>query len=90
MFSTDASIAKILDVADDFVPLFHHVMANAEQFHALCKSASYEMTGDYKTTFFVNGLCAIICTWLDNNCAESAEQMNEIVMKEYRKLFEET
>ena len=32
-------------------------------------------------------LRAIITTWLDNDCAESAEQMNEIVMREYKKLF---
>ena len=49
---------------------------------------NYNTTGDYKTTFFVNGLRAIITTWLDNDCANSVEQMNEFAMREYRKLFE--
>ena len=73
---------------EDFTWLFNTVKDNAEQLRAYLKAATYNTTGDYKTTFFVNGLRAIITTWLDNNCTETAEQMNEIVMREYRKLFE--
>ena len=72
---------------DDFTWLFNTVKDNAEQLRAYFKTAIYNTTGDYKTTFFVNGLRAIITTWLDNDCADSVEQMNELAMREYRKLF---
>lgn len=73
---------------EDFTWLFDAVKANAEQLRAYFKTATYNTTGDYKITFFVNGLRAIITTWLDNNCTDSVEQMNELAMREYRKLFE--
>ena len=72
---------------EDFTWLFNTVKDNAEQLRAYLQTAIYNTTGDYKTTFFVNGLRAIITAWLDNNCADSVEQMNEVVMREYRKLF---
>ena len=87
MLSDDATATDLCDTAEDFVWVFDYVKTNAEQLRARFKSESYNITGDYKTTFFVNGLRAIITTWLDNNCADSVEQMNEIVMSEYRKLF---
>ena len=74
---------------EDFTWLFNTVKDNAEQFSAYFQTATYNTTGDYKTTFFVNGLRAIITTWLDNDCADPTEQMNEIVMREYGKLFKE-
>ena len=67
--------------------MFDYVKANAEQLRARFKTESYNATGDYKTTFFVNGLRAVISTWLDNDCIDPVEQMNEIMMREYRKLF---
>ena len=73
---------------EDFTWLFYAVKDNAEQLRAYFQTATYNTTGDYKTTFFVNGLRAIITTWLDNDCADSVEQMNELAMREYRKLFE--
>ena len=73
---------------EDFTWLFDAVKANAEQLRAYFQTATYNTTGDYKTTFFVNGLRAIITTWLDNNCTDSVEQMNELAMREYRKLFD--
>ena len=88
MISDDATITELRDTSKDFIWVFDYVKANAEQLRAHFKNESYNSTGDYKTTFFVNGLRAIITTWLDNNCADSVEQMNEIVMREYRKLFE--
>ena len=87
MLSDDATVTDLRDTAEDFVWVFDYVKTNAEQLRARFKTESYNITGDYKTTFFVNGLRAIITTWLDNNCADSVEQMNEIVMREYRKLF---
>ena len=87
MLSDDATATDLCDTAEDFVWVFDYVKTNAEQLRARFKSESYNITGDYKTTFFVNGLRAVITTWLDNNCADSVEQMNEIVMSEYRKLF---
>ena len=73
---------------EDFTWLFDAVKANAEQLRAYFQTATYNTTGDYKTTFFVYGLRAIITTWLDNDCADSVEQMNELAMREYRKLFD--
>ena len=72
---------------EDFTWLFNTVKDNAEQLRAYLQTATYNTTGDYKTTFFVNGLRAIITTWLDNGCTEPVCQMNEIVMREYNKLF---
>ena len=73
---------------EDFAWLFNAVKDNAEQLRAYFQTATYNTTGDYKTTFFVNGLRAIITTWLDNDCADSVEQMNDLAMREYRKLFD--
>ena len=84
---SDAGITSCA-TTEDFTWLFNAVKANAEQLRAYLQTATYNMTGDYKTTFFVNGLRAIITTWLDNDCADSVEQMNELAMREYMKLFE--
>jgi hypothetical protein len=54
---------------------------------AFVSKLSYNITDNYKTMFFVDGLRAVITAWFDNNCADSVEQMNEIMMREYRKLF---
>ena len=88
MLSDEATVIDLCGTADDFTWVFDYVKSNAEQLRARFKAESYNTTGDYKTTFFVNGLRTVITTWLDNNCTETAEQMNEIVMREYRKLFE--
>ena len=84
---SDAGISSCA-TTDDFTWLFNTVKDNAEQLRAYFQTATYNTTGDYKTTFFVNGLRAIITTWLDNDCTDSVEQMNELAMREYRKLFE--
>ena len=83
----DATITELRNTAEDFTWVFDYVKSNAEQLRTRFKTESYNTTGDYKTTFFVNGLRAIIATWLNNGCADSVEQMNEIVMREYKKLF---
>ena len=88
MLSDDATVTDLRDITEDFTWVFDYVKSNAEQLRARFKTESYNITGDYKITFFINGLRAVITTWLDNNCADSVEQMNEIVMREYRKLFE--
>ena len=87
MLSDDATVTKLCDTAEDFTWVFDYVKSNAEQIRTRFKTEIYNTTGDYKTTFFVNGLRAVITTWLDNNCADSVEQMSEIVMREYKKLF---
>ena len=87
MLSDEATVIDLCGTADDFTWVFDYVKSNAEQLRARFKAESYNTTGDYKTTFFVNGLRAIIATWLDNGCAEPAYQMNEIVLREYNKLF---
>ena len=87
MLSDDATVTELCDTAEDFTWVFDYVKTNAQQLRARFKTESYNTTGDYKTTFFVNGLRAVITTWLDNDCAEPVCQMNEIVMREYNKLF---
>ena len=87
ILSDDATVTKTLITDEDFTWVFDYVKSNAEQLRTRFKAESYNTTGDYKTTFFVNGLRAIIATWLDNGCTEPVCQMNEIVMGEYRKLF---
>ena len=87
MLSDDTTVSDLCNTAEDFTWVFDYVKANAEQLRSRFKTESYNITGDYKTTFFVNGLRAIIATWFNNDCAEPVEQMNEIVMREYRKLF---
>ena len=87
MLSDDATITELRDTAEDFTWVFDYVKTNAEHLRTRFKTEIYNTTGDYKTTFFVNGLRAIITTWLDNDCAEPVCQMNEIVMREYNKLF---
>ena len=87
MLSDDATSTELCNTAEDFTWVFDYVKANGEQLRARFKTESYNTTGDYKTTFFVNGLRAIIATWLDNGCTEPVCQMNEIVMREYNKLF---
>ena len=83
---SDAGISSCANT-EYFTWLFNTVKDNAEQLRAYFQTATYNTTGDYKTTFFVNGLRAMITTWLDNNCTDSVEQMNELAMREYRKLF---
>lgn len=43
---------------------------------------------DYHIEFFKAGLNAIIKKWLDNNCKESPEEINEILISEYLKRTE--
>ena len=89
MLSDGKAATLNCNTAEDFTWVFDYVKANAEQLRVRFKNETYHTTGDYKTTFFITGLRAIISTWLDNECADPTEQMNEIVMREYGKLFKE-
>ena len=40
--------------------------------------------GDYHVTFFKAGLNAIIKRWLNNGCVESPEEINDILISEYK------
>ena len=84
---SDAGITSCA-TTEDFTWLFNAVKDNAEQLRAYFQTATYNTTGDYKITFFVNGIRAIIITWIDNDCADSVEQMNDLAMREYRKIFD--
>ena len=84
---SDAGITSCA-TTEDFTWLFNAVKDNAEQLRAYFQTATYNTTGDYKITFFVNGIRAIIITWIDNDCADSVEQMNDLAMREYKKLFD--
>lgn len=72
MLFDDATVTELCENSKDFVWLFEYVKSNTEQLRASFKTESYNTTGDYKPMFFVNGLRAIIGTWLDNDCAETA------------------
>lgn len=39
---------------------------------------------DYHIEFFKAGITAIIKKWLNNGCKESPEEMNEIIVNEYK------
>ena len=73
---SDAGIT-FCDTTEDFTWLFNAVKDNAEQLRAYLKTATYNTTGDYKTIFFVNGLRAIITTWLDNELREMMEEIRK-------------
>ena len=59
MLSDDATVTELCDTAEDFTWVFDYVKTNAEQLRARFKTKSYNITGDYKTIFFVNGLRAV-------------------------------
>ena len=73
---SDAGIT-FCDTTEDFTWLFNAVKDNAEQLRTYFQTATYNTTGDYKTTFFVNGLRAIITTWLDNELREMMEEIRK-------------
>ena len=52
------------------------------EFAKLNKTVEYM---DYHIAFFKAGLNAIIKKWLNNNCKESPEEINEIIISEYKK-----
>jgi len=39
---------------------------------------------DYHIEFFKSGLNAVIKKWLDNNCLETPEEIEEIIKSEYK------
>ena len=73
---SDAGINSCANT-EAFTWLFNTVKDNAEQLRAYFQTATYNTTGDYKTTFFVNGLRAIITTWLDNELREMMEEIRK-------------
>ena len=42
---------------------------------------------DYHIEFFGNGLNAVIKKWLDNGCRERPEEINRIIIEEYRRIL---
>ena len=62
MLSDDATVTELCDTAEDFTWVFDYVKTNAEQLRTRFKTESCNSTGDYKITFFVNGLRAVITT----------------------------
>lgn len=40
---------------------------------------------EYHIEFFRNGLNAVVKKWLENDCRETPEEINEIIMLEYKK-----
>lgn len=40
---------------------------------------------EYHVEFFRNGLNAVVKKWLENGCKETPEEINEVIMMEYKK-----
>ena len=59
MLSDEVTATDLCDTAEDFTWVFDYVKTNTEQLRAPFKTESYNTTGDYKTTFFVNGLSSL-------------------------------
>jgi hypothetical protein len=62
MLQDDATVTDLCNTTEDFTWVFEHRKTNAEQFRACFETESHNTTGDYKSTFFVNGLHATIVT----------------------------
>ncbi len=71
--------------------LFQHILEHREDYsvyfslcgrfsynYAVCISSS-DMETDYFKTFWVNGIHAIVKTWLSDGCTDTPEKMNEVV-----------
>ena len=62
MLSYDATVTELRDTSEDFSWVLDYVKSNVEQLRTRFKTENYNTTGDYKTTFFINGLRAVITT----------------------------
>ena len=70
-----------------FAWIFEYIKANADIFENYFKLGISEKEADYKFLFFRNGVYAVAKMWFEGGCAETTEQMGEIVKREYKKAF---
>ena len=80
-------IAEQPHIKGEFAWLFEYAKANADMFNLYFKLGISKSGGEYKTIFFQNGVYSVLKMWLEGGCVESVEQMNQIIKREYDKVF---
>lgn len=80
-------IAEQPHIKGEFAWLFEYAKANADMFNLYFKLGISKSGGEYKTIFFKNGVYSVLKMWLEGGCVESVEQMNQIIKREYDKVF---
>jgi AcrR family transcriptional regulator len=83
----EIQIAEQPHTEGEFAWLFEYAKANADMFNLYFKLGISKGDGEYKTIFFKNGVYSVLKMWLDGGCVESVEQMNQIIKREYDKVF---
>lgn len=83
----EKQIAEQPHIEGEFAWLFEYAKANADIFNLYFKLGISKTGSEYKTIFFKNGVHSVLKMWLEGGCVESAEQMSQIIKREYSKLF---
>ena len=83
----EKQIAEQPHIEGEFAWLFEYAKANADMFNLYFKLGISKGDGEYKTIFFKNGVFSVLKMWLEGGCVESVEKMNQIIKREYDKLF---
>ena len=71
----------------EFAWIFEYILENKELFQIYFKLGVSQKSTDYKTIFFRNGVYSIAKLWFEDGCKESSQKMEEIIKREYKKLF---
>ena len=71
---------------DDFTWLFEYIKNHPDTFDIYFKLGLSKLSGDYKTSFFRNGVYAVAKMWFEGGCVEPSDQMGSIIFREYTKL----
>ena len=83
----EKQIAEQPHTEGEFAWLFEYAKANSDMFNLYFKLGISKGGGEYKTIFFKNGVHSVLKMWLEGGYVESVEQMNQIIKREYDKLF---
>ena len=83
----EKQIAEQPHTEGEFAWLFEYAKANSDMFNLYFKLGISKGDGEYKTIFFKNGVYSVLKMWLEGGCVESVEQMNQIIKREYDKVF---
>lgn len=71
----------------EFAWIFEYILENKELFQIYFKLGVSQTATDYKTIFFRNGIYSVTKLWFEDGCKESPQKMEEIIKREYKKLF---
>lgn len=92
MKAYSAKIEKQLEsqphTVGEFAWIFEYIKANADIFAIYFKIGISQLSADYKTLFFRNGVFAVAKMWFEDGCKDSAEQMEKIIKREYDKYLD--